>query len=51
MPRGLRPAGSIPTRVLTSVTKTLYAAEAITRRANGKVENSFMVRDEGQMVR
>jgi len=49
MPRGLRPAGSIPTLVVTSVTKTLYAAEAVTRRANGKVENSFMVRDEGQV--
>jgi len=31
------------------MTKTLYAAEAVTRRANGKVENSFMVRDEGQV--
>ena len=32
-------------------TKTLYVAEAVTRRANGTIYAYFVTGDEGQMVR
>jgi hypothetical protein len=32
-------------------TKTLYVAEAVTKRANETVYGYFVPRDEGQMVR